>query len=279
MIAKIVFILAVLELGFGDAVPYWQGIPYNSGMYLRNPGLPNIAIGFGSGFSSNINGVSHSSGFGSSFRSGDAEAYGSGIGSSNGYAQGVGYANAAPNYAVNYNIPSYQHVAPNQYISSIPKYQYGAQNHQVNAVPHYQQAPVINSGHRLSPVRALSQDHGTVGNSLSSVQSHNAGSIIGAANSNLGHQSAVSSIQDPKGHGSSYAATNSYHPSPLQSHNAGSIIGAANSNLGHQSAVSSIQDLKGHGSSYAATNSYHPPPRNGQHLEKAITSTQDIDGY
>ncbi|XP_050680704.1 uncharacterized protein LOC126976423 [Leptidea sinapis] len=233
MIAKIVFVLAVLELGFGDAVPYWQGNPYNSGMYLRNPGLPNIAIGFGSGFSSNINGVSHSSGFGSSFRSGDAEAYGSGIGSSNGYAQGVGYANAAPNYAVNYNIPSYQHVAPNQYISSIPKYQYGAQNHQVNAVPHYQQAPVINSGHRLSPVRALSQDHGTVGNSLSSVQSHNAGSIIGAANSNLGHQSAVSSIQDPKGHGSSYAATNSYQPSP----------------------------------------------RNGQHLEKAITSTQDIDGY
>lgn len=59
---------------------------------------PNVAFGFGSGFSSNIGGIAHSTGIGSSFSSGDAEAYGAGMAGAGGntFARGVGAANAAP---------------------------------------------------------------------------------------------------------------------------------------------------------------------------------------
>ncbi|VVC95899.1 unnamed protein product [Leptidea sinapis] len=241
MLSKIVFLFVVFELGVGNAVPIWRNDPYNSGVFLRNAAVPSVAYGYGSGFSSNIGGIHQSSGFGSSYQSGAGEAYGMGIGSSDGSAQGISYTNTAPHYAVNH-VPVYQHVAPNNHISTVPKHQQatpnyqiisvpnqhrpsgahqhgdfvdsvssvqsqkGGANHQAN-IPNHHQASMINTGHGLYP-----QTHGNFGSSVSSVQSPNAGSIVGATNSNSDHQSALSSVQDPIGHGSSFAATNSYQP-------------------------------------------------------------------
>ncbi|XP_026758620.2 uncharacterized protein LOC113518059 [Galleria mellonella] len=58
---------------------------------------PSIAFGFGSGFSSDIAGIRHSTSIGSSFSTGDARAYGSGIGGTGEtYASGIGVADASP---------------------------------------------------------------------------------------------------------------------------------------------------------------------------------------
>ncbi|XP_022126088.2 uncharacterized protein LOC111000808 [Pieris rapae] len=148
------FALVSVILGLSGASS-WAGNPYAH--LLRNAEPPSIAYGFGGGFSSNIGGISHSSGYGTSFQTGNAQAYGAGIGS-NGNAHGVGFAQTAPNF--------------NQY-----------------------QFPPAYSGFGRTN-SAVAHSSGNFGSAVSSVQNGGLGSAVSAVHSNGRYQSAISSVQN-----------------------------------------------------------------------------------
>ncbi|XP_045445719.1 shematrin-like protein 3 [Melitaea cinxia] len=192
-----------------------QGIPT---MIWRVGRAPNIAFGYGSGFSSNIGGISQSSGIGASFQSGDATAYGGGIGSSDGnYARGIGYAQAAPflPYALQSPIPAVYNNAFGSAISS-------------------------------------AQNFGNFGSAISSSQSQNGfrSAISSAQNNDLGNfQSAISSAQNLRGFGSSVSSASS------NGLGFGTAISAANNFGGDGSTFSLAQnhDLNNFGSAVSAS--------------------------
>ncbi|KAI5634008.1 hypothetical protein NE865_13258 [Phthorimaea operculella] len=230
MAAKIVVLaLAVASCAAG---PVWiDGNDYIPGMVVRIGRSPNMAFGFGSGFSSNIGGISHSTSIGSSFGTGDSEAYGgavAGTGSNGGaYARGVGVANAAPHYPA----PQYQQAAASAYNGGFGRSNYGS---------------ALSSAHNYG---------NNFGSAASSARTQN-GLQYGAANSvvqNGGHpgfQSAVSSAQTLRGLGSyesSLAAANSAHGLGY-----GSAVSSAQSNNGldgYNAAVSSAQNVGGYSGS------------------------------
>lgn len=82
---------------------------------LRAGRSPSIAYGFGSGFASDIAGIKHSNSIGASFQTGDAEAYGTGIGSTNNgniFAGGIGLAQTNPNTYRTYPVYSTPYASP-----------------------------------------------------------------------------------------------------------------------------------------------------------------------
>ncbi|XP_047520370.1 uncharacterized protein LOC125059796 [Pieris napi] len=152
------FALVSVILSF-SGVSSWVGNPYAH--LLRNAEPPSIAYGFGGGFSSNIGGISHSSGYGTSFQTGNAQAYGAGIGS-NGNARGVGFAQTAPNFN------------------------------------HYQ-FPQAYSG--IGRSNSAAHSSGNLGSAVSSVQNDGHGSAFSAVHSNGRYQSAISTVQNfDRGH-------------------------------------------------------------------------------
>ncbi|CAH1639462.1 unnamed protein product [Spodoptera littoralis] len=221
------FIVLATILAACNALPVWyNGVP---AVVMRIGRSPSISYGFGSGFSSNIGGISHSTGIGASFQSGEGEAYGAGIGSSNGgYARGVGIASAGNSHPVQYQ-------APHHHVYQAPQ-------------PAYESAV------------ASAQNFGGYGNAVSSAQSlggNNFGSAVSSAQSG-GHarfNSAVSSAQNVHGYGSALSSANSGYGSALSSaHNSGfgsSVSSAQTRGHGYGSAVSAAENIGGYGASTA----------------------------
>lgn len=197
------------------------------GTIFRIGRSPNMAYAFGSGFSSNIGGVSHSTSIGSSFGTGDAGAYSSGVtGTSAGgaYARGVGTTNVVP-----------------------ALYPLGYQQSTASAV---------NSGFGRTPYGSAvssAQNYGNYGSSVASAQNHMGlgyGNAMSAVE-NAGparYQSAVSSAQNVRGLG--------YESAVSSAHNAGGDFGSAmsatQSNGGYgdfNSAVSAAENYGGYGGS------------------------------
>lgn len=198
------------------------------GAIFRIGRSPDVAFAFGSGLSSNIGGISHSTSIGSSFGTGDAEVYGSGLAGSNAggvYARGVGITNVGP--------------AP---------YPLGYQQSTASA---------LNSGFGRntfgSAVSSAQNYGGNYGSAVSSAQNRNGlgyGSAISAVQ-NAGparYQSAVSSAQNVRGLG--------YESAVSSVHNAGgdygSAISATQSNNGYgdlNAAVSAAENYGGYGGS------------------------------
>ncbi|XP_038207563.1 uncharacterized protein LOC119829240 [Zerene cesonia] len=219
MISKLTVLLAALAVS--NAVPVWMANPYYSGMFLRHPQPPSIAFGIGSGFSSDFGGIKHTSSYGHSFQTGNAQAYGGGSGTADGntFARGVGYAQTFPQTNLK------------------PQYQYR------HPVPQdFQQASAVtfNSGGR-SFNSASAQSFGNFASAVSSAQSVDGiGSAVSAVQHNGQSQSAISSVNSLGRNGldSTIATTNS------NGHGFGSAITRADISGGYQSAISSTQ---GHG--------------------------------
>ncbi|XP_075992446.1 uncharacterized protein LOC142987514 [Anticarsia gemmatalis] len=174
MAAKIIVLATVLAAC--NAVPIWfnEVLP---GTIVRVGRAPSISYGFGSGFSSNIGGISHSTGIGASFQSGEGQAYGSGVGIADGsYARGVGIASSGNNY------PVYQ--AQPIYTVARPTYN--------NAVASAQNIGGYNS--------ATSSANSAGGQALSSAQN-----LRG-----LGYESAISSVNNGYGSATSSAVNNGF---------------------------------------------------------------------
>ncbi|XP_035448036.1 fibroin heavy chain-like [Spodoptera frugiperda] len=217
------FIVLATILAACNALPVW----YNAvpAVVIRSGRSPSVSYGFGSGFSSNIGGISHSTGIGASFQSGDGEAYGAGIGSSNGgYARGVGIASAGNSQPVQY-----------QRVYQAPQ-------------PAYESAV------------ASAQNFGGYGNAVSSAQSlggNGFGSAVSSAQSGglPRFNSAVSSAQNVNGYGSALSSANSGYGSALSSaQNSGfgsSVSSAQTRGLGYGSAVSAAENIGGYGASTA----------------------------
>lgn len=186
---------------------------------------PNMAYAFGSGFSSNIGGISHSTSIGSSFGTGDAEAYSSGItGINGGSAYARGLTNAVP---VHYPL-SYQQSTASAVNSGFGRNAYGS---------------AVSSA----------QNFGNYGSTVASVQNQNGlgyGSAVSAVD-NAGparYQSAVSSAQNVRGLGYESAVSSVHNAGP----DFGSAISATRSNDGYgdfNSAVSAAQNYGGYGGS------------------------------
>ncbi|CAB3239648.1 unnamed protein product [Arctia plantaginis] len=187
-----------------NAVPIW----YNDvlpGTIVRVGRAPSISYGFGSGFSSNVGGLSQSTGIGASFNSGDGVAYGSGIGSSNGgFSRGVGIASSGNSYPVYQAYPSY----------NSPRTSYG------NAVASSQNFGGYNS--------AVSSANAAGGQALSSAQN-----LRG-----LGYESAISSANNGFGSASSAASHNGFG-------NSNSISSARIAGLGYNSQAVSASEQHG----------------------------------
>lgn len=216
-----------------------DGSGFLPGMILRIGRSPNVAFGFGSGFSSNIGGISHSSSIGSSFQTGDAEAYGGGLAGTNGdgaFARGIGIANAAPSYPLPYQQ------------SAASTYNGGGRNSFGSAVSSAQ-----NFG-------------GNYGSAISSAQTQNGlqyGSAVSAVQNGgpARYQSAVSSAQNHRGLGyGSAASTNNnglqYGSAVSSAQNGGGNFGSAVSNAqtgngygNYNAAVSAAQNVGGYGGS------------------------------
>lgn len=182
---------------------------------------PDMAYAFGSGFSSNIGGISHSTSVGSSFGSGDAEAYSSGITG----VRGVGIRNVVP-----------------------AQYPLGYQQSTASAV---------NTGfgrNGYGSAASSAQNYGgNYGSSVASAQNQNGlgyGSAVSAVE-NAGparYQSAVSSAQNVRGLGYGSAASSVHNAG----NNFGSAISATRSNDGYgdfNSAVSAAENYGGYGGS------------------------------
>ncbi|XP_049874075.1 uncharacterized protein LOC126372394 [Pectinophora gossypiella] len=238
MVAK--FVVLSLALAVCQAGPVWvDGSGYYPGMILRIGRSPNIAYAFGSGMSTNIGGISHSTSIGSSFQTGDAEAYGAGVAATNGgvYARGVGYTNAAPAYPL-----AYQQSAASAYNGGLGRTGYGSA---VSSAQNY--------GSNFGSAASSAQTHNGfgLGSAVSSVQ--NAGPAR--------YQSAVSSAQNLRGVGSSVAAANSntglgYGSAASSAHNAGGNYGSALSSVqahngfnNYNAAVSAAENVNGYGGS------------------------------
>lgn len=199
------------------------------GTIFRIGRSPNMAYAFGSGFSSNIGGISHSTSVGSSFGTGDAEAYSSGV---TGINAGSAYARGVSN------------VVPAQYPLG------------------YQQstASAVNSGFGRnaygSAVSSAQNFGGNYGSAVATAQNQNGlgysryGNAVSAVE-NAGparYQSAVSSAQNLRGLG--------YESAVSSVHNAGSDFGSAMSATQSKdgygdfnSAVSAAQNYGGYGGS------------------------------
>lgn len=196
------------------------------GAIFRIGRSPNMAYAFGSGFSSNIGGISHSTSIGSSFGTGDTEAYGSGLAGTNAggaYARGVGITNVAP--------------APYPLA--------------------YQQstASAVNNGFGRN----------TFGSAVSSAQNFggNYGSSISSAQNGLGYGSAISSVQNagPARYQSAVSSAQNvrglgYESAVSSVHNGGddygSAMSATHNNGGYgdfNAAVSAAQNYGGYGGS------------------------------
>ncbi|PZC76625.1 fibroin heavy chain [Helicoverpa armigera] len=236
MAAKFIALAAVLAAC--NAVPVWySGVP---AVVMRAGRSPSISYGFGSGFSSNIGGISHSTGIGASFQSGEGQAYGSGIGAADGsYARGVGIANAGNSQPVQYQPTPYQVVAQPQ--------------------PAYESAV------------ASATNFGNYRNAVSSAQSlggNNYGSAVSSAQSGgpARFNSAVSSAQNLNGYGSAISSANSGYGSALSSaRNAGfgsSVSSAQTRGLGYGSAVSAAENNGQYGASTA-----HVAQQNGGRIQ------------
>ncbi|XP_047985524.1 probable peroxisomal membrane protein PEX13 [Leguminivora glycinivorella] len=199
----VVFFAALAACG---AVPVIIDDEYVPGVIMRIGRSPNVAFGFGSGFSSNIGGISHSTGMGSSFQSGDAQAYGAGMGSNGNYASGVGMASAGPSYPVYQQQP---YGLRNNFGSAVSSaqtqngFRYGAAQNN----PRYQSAVASAQNLRgynndFGSAVAASQYSGNYGTAMSAAQNHGLGhfgSAVSAAENN-GHYRA-STAQAMQHHG------------------------------------------------------------------------------
>ncbi|CAG4983951.1 unnamed protein product [Colias eurytheme] len=225
MISKLTTLLAILAVS--KAAP-WLGHP---GIYLRQAQPPSIAFGFGSGFSSDIGGIKHTSSYGNSFQTGNAQAYGGGFGSADGntYARGVGYAQTYPqsNWKPQYQ---YRHTVPQDFQQA--------------------SAATFNSGGR-SYNSASAQSFGNIGSAVSSAQSIDGiGSAVSAVQNNGQSQTAISSVNSlgRNGYDSTIATTNNI------GHGYGTAISRADNLGGYQSAISSTQGYGNHGQFAVAQN-------------------------
>ncbi|XP_045773364.1 filaggrin-2-like [Maniola jurtina] len=242
MIAK--FFIVLYAITFAKAGPVvYENIP--PGVTFRVDRGPNIAFGFGSGFSSDIGGIRHSSGIGTSFQSGDATAYGAGFGSNDGntFARGVGYANAAPSYPIRY--------------AQAPYYPYN--NGQQNF------ARIYNNGFgRFGSAVSSAQNFGNFGSAVSSAHSHN------------GFASAVSSVS---GRGSAVSSVNGlgrYHTA-VSTNGRGlgydSAVASVSNGLGYESSISSAQN-DGFGSSVSLAQG-----RGFNNFGTSVAASHNFPGY
>ncbi|XP_063549212.1 fibroin heavy chain-like [Cydia strobilella] len=238
MAAKVVvFVVALAACG---AVPVIIDDEYVPGVLMRIGRSPNFAFGFGSGFSSNIGGISHSTGMGTSFHSGDAQAYGAGLGSNGNrnYASGVGMASAGPSYPVYQQQPAYGGLRNDfgSAISSAQNYnglnsavssaqtqnglQYGAATSAAQNNPRYQSAVASTQN-----VRGLGYNNDFGSAVASSEHSGNYGSAMSAAqNRGFGHYgSAVSAAQNNGNYRASTAQAMQNHGGAVQHSGASSV--------------------------------------------------------
>lgn len=196
------------------------------GTIFRIGRSPNMAYAFGSGFSSNIGGISHSTSIGSSFGTGDAEAYSSGItGINAGRAYARGVTNAVP---VQYPL-GYQQSTATAVNTGFGRNAYG------------------------SAVSSAQNFGGNYGSTMASAQNQNGlgyGSAVSAVE-NAGparFQSAVSSAQNVRGLGYESAVSSVHNDEG----DFGSAMSATHNNDGYgdfNSAVSAAQSYGGHGGS------------------------------
>ncbi|XP_063357767.1 hornerin-like [Cydia amplana] len=236
MVAKVVVFVAALAAC--SAVPVIIDDEYVPGVVMRIGRSPNVAFGFGSGFSSNIGGISHSTGMGTSFQSGDAQAYGAGLGGNGNYASGVGMARTGPSYPVYQQQPAYGGLRNNydSAVSSAQNYnglnsavssaqtqnglQYEAATSAAQNNPRYQSAVAS-----AQNVRGLGYNNGFGSAVASSEHSGNYGSAMSAAqNHGLGHYgSAVSAAQNNGHYRASTAQAMQHHGGAVQHSGASSI--------------------------------------------------------
>ncbi|KAL4713906.1 hypothetical protein ACJJTC_015560 [Scirpophaga incertulas] len=243
------FIALITLVSVCQAVPVWVAGTNGYVPIFRMGRSPNVAFGFGSGFSSNIGGIAHSTGIGSSFSAGDAEAYGAGMSGATGgsaFGRGVGIANAAPYRPLTYS-PSYN-TGRNTYGSAISSAQnfgnYGSVtsaaqtmdvNYPLKASPaHYQSAQSsaqsfrglgyesalasanLNNGLEYGSAVSAAENTGDYNSSMSSAQSRNGLSDYNAA---------VAAAQNMNGYHASTAQTVQQHGSAMQHSGASSIDG------------------------------------------------------
>ncbi|XP_013188641.1 uncharacterized protein LOC106133457 [Amyelois transitella] len=229
MVATLIYFFSALAAC--NAVPIWiTGADFFPTTLMRIGRSPSVAFGFGSGFSSNIGGIAHSTGIGSSFSTGDAQAYGSGMGGSdNAYARGVGIANARPSY------PRY----PLPYNNDFGRTSFGS------AVSSAQ-----NIGDYSSAVSSAQSHNGRqYGAAASAVQ--NAGparyqsAVSSAQNTGLDYQSAVAAANSNDGHyGSAMSAANTGNYGDTFAH-------SRNNFAGYGAAVSAAENIGGYRASTA----------------------------
>ncbi|XP_034833741.1 uncharacterized protein [Maniola hyperantus] len=246
MIAK--YLVVLYAIAFAKAGPVvYDNIP--PGVTFRVDRGPNIAFGFGSGFASDIGGIRHSSGIGTSFQSGDATSYGSGFGSNDGntFARGVGYANAAPSYPIRY--------------TQAPYYPYYTRNNgQQNS------ATIYNNGFgRFGSAVSSAQNFGNFGSAVSSAHSHN------------GFASAVSSVS---GRGTAVSSVNGlgrYHTAVSTADGRGlgydSAVATVSDGLGYESSVSSAQN-DGFGSTVSVAQG-----RGFNNFGTSVAASHNFPGY
>ncbi|CAH0724558.1 unnamed protein product, partial [Brenthis ino] len=251
MIGKLSIVLSVLAVS--RALPilvYENDMP---AFIWRTARAPNVAFGFGSGFSSNIGGISQSNSIGASFQSGDADAYGAGIASDGNLAQGIGYARASPYHQI---LPLGLHQSSSSAFSNSFGRNYGSA---ISSAQNFG-----NSGLSLSSA----QNHNGFGTAVSAVQNNGIGNYQTAAsqayNGRSGFDSAVSSASS---HGLGYGVAQSaaqniggYGSALSLSQNQGL------NNFG--TAISASNNNGGFGSSIAQTTQQH-----GRHLQQSGASS------
>ncbi|XP_026732187.1 fibroin heavy chain-like [Trichoplusia ni] len=246
MASKIIILATIVAAC--NAGPIWYtGSDLLPGVIMRIGRSPSISYGFGSGFSSNIGGISHSTGIGASFQSGEGQAYGSGIGASDGtYARGVGIANAGNSYQPMAYQPAYQAVPQNRpaYGSAVSSAQnfgnYGNSVSSAQSVGSNQFNSAVSTAQTGGPARfntavssAQSGGPARFNTALSSAQS------AGPARYN----SAISSAQNLNGYGTAISATNNGFGS--------SVSSAQTRGIGYGAAVSASENIGGYGASTA----------------------------
>ncbi|XP_059058382.1 uncharacterized protein LOC131851836 [Achroia grisella] len=188
---------------------------------------PSIAFGFGSGFSSDIAGIKHSTSIGSSFSTGDAQAYGSGIGSTgNTYASGIGVANAAPSTSY---LPAFTSSQQryDSYGNPVPDYDnnYITNDQEQNTLNYYPSQ----SNEWPQSYENYGQNNGQLQSAVSSTQ--NAGNF----------QSSTSLAQNQQGPGYQLAISSSQNGDNYRSAISNAQSGDGYSNFG--SAISATQNI------------------------------------
>ncbi|XP_013188640.2 uncharacterized protein LOC106133456 [Amyelois transitella] len=192
MSVRLVAIFGILAVA--NAVPIWVIAPKNDPSFGQ---APNVAYGFGSGFSSDVAGVKHSTSIGSSFSTGDASAYGEGLANTgNNYARGVGAAN---NYYQPTNQLRHSFPASSSLAQAYNSPQFGSAISNVQNTPPYQ--PQYH-GYRAAITNTV--DNGQYQTALSSaqnVQGQDYESAVSATQQGLGYNSAISNAQSVNGGG------------------------------------------------------------------------------